>query len=445
MNMTYYSKSEYLKTPRGRYGRYHWRQLKGWTYYSLDEEPKSKNGMNRSEKILFQQKLLENLKTSKRRAYRAPIIAEMSFDTTAQNPPHIHTIVKNYQDLFEKPLDKSIKRKGLVYQDDKKIYGLSVRYHFSDMTPSISASFVPFNNFLQDLDLINHILTEDSPYQHDCYDLKKRIAKITGHNYEDEYEDSFESLRKYIRNKDKYISVVGEDAYNAMLVSYRMAAQEQLLRILNLGVNDLYSFYAPLIIDQKFGKRFSSSNKNLENIPEITSDFVAKSPIRIELPNAPLVGGETKIFKQKVREALATFHKEHPIFIPLHIPVNLNILYKPPKELEKDYNDLDNIMRKIVPVFNEIFEPPSTHVSHVNLDNIRDKRLYDSLKRSQDRVPKSIRTSISGYDIFKMPRDPEDDSDGYLTASFSSGTESLSSPMFVIQDIIEKWMDCYDD
>ncbi len=81
----------------------------------------------------------------------------------------------------------------------------------------------------------------------------------------------------------------------------------------------------------------------------------------------------------------------------------------------------------------------------VNLDNIGDKRLYDSLKRSQDRVPKSIRTSISGYDIFKIPRDPEDDSDGYLTASFSSGTESRSSPMCVIQDIVEKWMDCYDD
>jgi hypothetical protein len=125
--------------------------------------------------------------------------------------------------------------------------------------------------------------------------------------------------------------------------------------------------------------------------------------------------------------------------------VNLNILYKPPKESKTDYNDLDNIMRKIVPAFNEIFKPPSTHVSPVNLDTIRDDRLYRSLKKMQEKIPKSIMKSISGYDIFKMPREPEDDSEGYLTASFSSGTSSLSSPMFIIDRIIEKWIECCED
>ncbi|EFK08855.1 conserved hypothetical protein [delta proteobacterium NaphS2] len=442
--MTFYDKEEYLKSPRGLYGRYHWRQLRGWTNYSFDEEPKSKNSMKLPEKIQFQQKLLEKMKASRRRAYRAPIIAEMSFDTTAQNPPHIHTIVKNYQDLFEKSLDESIKRKGLVYQNDKKIYGLSVRYHIGEK-PRIRASFSPFRDFLQDLDLVSDIISGDYSYEAGCHDLEEQIFEIHGRSENDYFDDSIESLRDFIQNKDLFISAVGEKAYEAMLLSHRMSAQEQLLKGLNLGISDLYSFYMPLIMEQKFGRKLTPSDKELEKIPGVTSDWIANSPIRIQLPNAPLVKGESDKFKQKVRESLEIFHREHPIFIPLHIPVNLNILYKPPKEPEKDYNDLDNIMRRIVPVFNEIFEPPSTYVSHINLDDIRDKRLYESLKKSQDRVPKSIRTSISGYDIFKMPRDQEDESDGFLTASFTSGTVSHSSPRYVMDRIVEKWIECCDD
>jgi len=277
------------------------------------------------------------------------------------------------------------------------------------------------------------------------YDLEEQLAEIQGHRHDDDYEDSIRSLRNFIQNRDQTVSLFGEETYNAMLLSYRIPAQEQLLKGFNLNVRELYFFYLPLIMEQKFGRKFSPSNKEQENIPEIPSDWIAKSPIRIQLPNTPLMGGDTELFMQQTRASLETFHQEHPIFKPLHIPVNLNILYKPPKDSKTDYNDLDNIMRKIVPVFNEIFKPPSTHVSHVNLDNIRDDKIYKSLKRMQDKVPKSIRTSISGYDIFKMPRNPADDSDGYLSAKFSSGPSSLSSPIYVIDRLIEKWIECFED
>lgn len=443
--MTYYDKTEYLQTPRGRYGRYMWRQLRGRSWYSFNEEPKSKNSMRRPQKIEFQQKLLGKMKADKRRAYRTPIIAEMSFKTTAKNPPHIHTVVKNYQDLFEAPLDESISRKGLVYLDDKKIYGLSVRYRFGDSDPGMRVSFAPFRNFLQDLDLASHIISGDYSDYLECYNFEEKLAEIQGRRRYDDYDDSIESLGDFIRDKEKFVSVVGEKAYNAMLLSHRISAQEQLFKGLSLGVSDLSLFYMPLIMDQKFGRKLSPSKKKLEKIPGITSEWIANSPIRIQLPNAPLEDGDTKTFKQEVRASLAAFHQEHPIFKPLHIPVNLNILYKPPKESKTDYNDLDNIVRKIVPAFNEIFKPPSTHVSPVNLDTIRDDRLYRSLKKMQEKIPKSIMKSISGYDIFKMPREPEDDSEGYLTASFSSGTLSLSSPMFIIDRIIEKWIECCED
>ena len=401
--------------------------------------------MRRPRQIEFQQKLLGKMKAAKRRAYRSPIIAEMTFETTAKNPPHIHTVVKNYQDLFGAPLDKSISRKGLVYQDDNKIYGLSVRYHLEDSDPGIKVSFAPFRNFLQDLDLASDILSGDYSDYLKCYDFEEQLAEIQGRGPNDDDNDSIESLKKFIHNKEEFVSAVGEKAYNAMLQSYRVQEQEQLLKGLSLSVSNLSLFYMPLIMEQKFGRKLSPTKKELEKIPGITSEWIANSPIRIQLPNAPLEDGDTKIFRQEVRASLEAFHQEHPIFKPLHIPVNLNILYKPPKKSKTDYNDLDNIMRKIVPAFNEIFEPPSTHVSHVNLDTIRDDRLYRSLKKMQEKIPKSIRTSISGYDIFKMPREPKDDSEGYLSASFSSGTSLHSSPMFIIDRIIEKWIECCED
>lgn len=398
--MTYYDKSEYLETPRGLYNRYMWRQIRGRSHYSFDEEPKSKKSMKQRQKIEFQQKLLGKMKKSKRRAYRSPVVAEMSFETTAQNPPHIHTVVKNYQDLFEKPEDKSIRRNRLIYQDDKQIFGLSVRYHFGDSGPRIRASFAPFRDFLQDLDLANDILSGDYSHKTGCYDLEEQLAEIQGERHPYGEDDSLEELRDFVRDRETFVRAFGERAYKSMVLSYRISAQEYLLRGLGLSVSALSLFYMPLIMEQKFGRKITPSNKELERIPGITSEWIANSPIRIQLPNAPLEDGDTKIFKQEVRESLSAFHREHHIFKPLHIPVNLNILYKPPKQSETDYNDLDNIMRKIVPAFNEIFEPPSTHVSHVNLDGIKDQKVYNSLRRMRERIPKSIRTSVSGYDIW---------------------------------------------
>lgn len=109
------------------------------------------------------------------------------------------------------------------------------------------------------------------------------------------------------------------------------------------------------------------------------------------------------------------------------------------------YKDLDNIMGMIVPAFNEIFEPPSTYVSHVDLKDIKDDRSYNSLKRMQERIPRSIKTSISGYDIFEMPRYSDEDSGGYLTASFSSEISSISLPMFTLDRIVDTWIDFCED
>ena len=422
--MLYSEKNSFLQTPRGQYGRYMYRLLKGRSYYCFDVEPKSKKSMKKSEKILFQQDLLKKIKNLKRRAYRAPIVAEFIFNVTGNTPPFIHTVVKNYQDLFEKPLDKSINRKGLIYQNDKSIYGLSVRYHVRNNKPGIKASFRPFRDFLQDLELANGILIDD------CENIR------------DEYpnrDDAVDGLQEFIEEKDKYIEAVGEEAYQSLLLSHRMIAQEELLSGFNIGLRDLYDFYSPIFLKQKSSKKHLLQNRNGDLISDHISKSIVNSSFRIQLPNVPTGKNEKIHFKKKVKLALNDFHQKYHFFRPLHIPVHLNIFYKPPKASKHFFKDLDNIMRMIVPIFNDIFEPPSTYGAIAKIDKIRYPQLYESLKRLETEVPKSIRTSISGYDIFQMPRDDEDKSEGYLSASFSSSRSNYRSLMFKSDDLIEKW------
>jgi len=431
--MIYSEKSEFLQTPRGQYGRYMSRLLKGRSYYSFDVEPKSKKSMKKHEKIKFQQDLLKKIKNAKRRAYRAPIVAELNFDVIGNTPPFIHTVVKNYQDLFEKPLDKSIKRKGLIYQNDKSIYGLSVRYNLKNDKPAIRASFMPFRDFLQNLDLANDILSGDS----------ENIWKEQHIEHQNSH-DAFGDLEKFIKKKNEFIEAVGEEAYQSLLLSYRMAAQEDLLSGFSLGLRDLYFFYMPLIMIQKFGKNHLSSNRNDSLIPDHISKSIVNSPIRIQLPNIPTRKNEKILFKKRIQSSLNDFYQKHPIFRPLHIPVHLNILYKPPKASKHFFKDLDNILRMIVPIFNDIFEPPSTYGSIVKVDRIKYPRLYNSFKKLEDDVPKSIRTSISGYDIFQMPRYLDDISEGYLTASFSCSISNNRSLMSKSGDLIEEWYESFE-
>ena len=102
-----------------------------------------------------------------------------------------------------------------------------MRYHVRNNKPGIKASFRPFRDFLQDLELANGILIDD------CENIR------------DEYpnrDDAVDGLQEFIEEKDKYIEAVGEEAYQSLLLSHRMIAQEELLSGFNIGLRDLYDF-----------------------------------------------------------------------------------------------------------------------------------------------------------------------------------------------------------
>ncbi len=442
--MTNYDKREYLKTPKGQYSRYYWRKLRGRSYYFFEKEPQSKKSMKSGDKIKFQREILKLMLKSKRRSYTSLVVAELSLSSTLKNPPHIHTAVKNLLDIFGKPLPKSgIRRKGLIYQDDRKIAYLSVRYALGINKKSIRARFVPLNYLIQDLKLASDILSGEYADFYNCSDFQEKIKKIDGYYRDINRESSLDNLRNLIKDKDKYLRVFSEGAYQAMVKMERMSIQESILSNMRLKVSDLYLLYQSSTFTQSTKSNISPKSGDwICNVSSSLSEWVARSPIRIQLPSIPIREGDTNLFKDKVKKSLKKFLKEHKIYEPLYVPVNLEVIYKPPLASHNFFKDLDNIMCLILPIFSDVYKPPPTRISTINLNDIKDMRLFTSLKKMIDAFPKSVKHSVSGYDIFEIPRDSQDKGDGFITIGLSGGLSATNSHWNRIDQIIDEWIQC---
>ena len=231
------SKSEFLKTPKAQIGRHQWRRFRGWGYYDIAEEPKSKRAMRMAEKISFQTTILGQMKERCKRSFRGSVAAEVWINTTSPNPPHIHTATKNILDLFGKPLrDSGITRKGLVYQDDRQIKYLAISYSLGGREPNISGQFMPMGYFLQDLKLAEEILSGD---------YNEYIDDYSGFSldFDDDDLDEFSHLSSVKSDKDYYIKSLGKDAYDNLVKYSRMRDQNAFLRQGDLDIREASILY----------------------------------------------------------------------------------------------------------------------------------------------------------------------------------------------------------
>ncbi|HLQ74432.1 MAG TPA: hypothetical protein VK107_00170, partial [Alloiococcus sp.] len=121
---------------------------------NIPMEPRSKKGINEKDKQLFQYHVYNQMAELNRRAFRSPIIMKVDFYSTINNPPHIHTLTKNYLDLLSMPLEqKKIKRKSLLFNDDRQVEVLIVNHHIEARhnKPSIQIEVMRYSNFIKDL------------------------------------------------------------------------------------------------------------------------------------------------------------------------------------------------------------------------------------------------------------------------------------------------------
>jgi Holliday junction resolvase RusA-like endonuclease len=383
------SKSEYLKTPEGQLCRRLWR-THNLSLYSFDFEPKSKEGMRNPEKVVFQQELLKQIKERGKQAYRGKIVVNLSFHATNRNPPQVHTVTKNFLDLFSSPLPETkIKRKSLVYQDDKQIAYLAVRYFIGDDKPYVSVQAKPFRDFLLDLEVINSFLLDEDTNRHSEND-----------------DDNWDNYNDLLRNKDRYIRLIGQKGYKGMLESCKILLQGNLIKQSMLKLRDIVILYIGLGPSNDF---CNSKDRKIDNfiagINNTVREWILKFPLRVLLPQVPTKPGDTNNFRIKVRESIKSYKNQFRILSKIIMPIYMEVLYKPPCVSQGFSKDLDNIMKLITPVVYEELTPP---------------------------------LSLQGYEVFELPRQRKDVSDGFLTIDFTSGYHNLGTVWDRVNDAIEK-------
>ena len=425
--MTMGTTSEYLESFRDQLNRYMWRTTRGRMCYTFRMEPKSKRAMTTREKVEFQRALLDQMRTRRRRSYRGKIAAELTIAPAKQNPPYIHTATKNLLDLCRQPLTESgIRRKALAYEDDRQIAYLSVKYRLDDRTePRITASFYPLRYFLADVALARAILDgdfdDDAGFDRDALDdiLEDLGEDRQGEDPDERAQEYMDEYADLLRSRDCFVSILGEEAYRTAAMASQALAQEAVLSRSRMSIQDLYYLY-------------SASGTT---VAAPLSELVTRPPIKIRLPGVPVHEGGTEKLKQEVRKALIEHRASHSLLNPLHIPVAVELLYKPPAQ-PGFYKDLDNTMSLVLAVFHEVFKPPTTFLPGV-------ARSDDGLGGLFWRSP-SVPCCATRCEIVEIPRHGSDAADGFLALGITSDSPGSDSVWARVSDLLYQVGDAHN-
>ncbi len=448
--MAWLEKGEYLESPKGQYNRYSWRRWYRRLYLDFSIEPQSKNAMSLADKIKLQREIVSQMELSqithsRRRAFQGPIAVSFSLSSTSKTPPHIHTAMKNLLDLFGKPLPESgIKRKGLAYYDDKQIKYLSVGYNVTEGEPKIRATIAPLEHFLTDIAFADRILNDEWDLEIDSRSDYNKFLREIGESdeddyFEDEFDNAYEHFRAVSDKKGAWATVEDERDYKMLLRHAQVDVQKYYLKNYKIRLEEIYHLYRATGLAKSYVSYGDSSfNETMRQHSVAMCKIFEKFSMRINLPGIPKKAGETKAFKEQVREMMQHFAEKRLALAPLQIPIGLEVIFKPPKASEGFSKDLDNIMRLVLPIFHEIFEPPVTPLANVNEDDINSPLLEEIIKG----IPKSVRRSVARYDIMEVPRHEGDDDDGCLNLGiFGDIAPSVYSIWNRMDDVIDKWHD----
>jgi hypothetical protein len=398
------------------------------------QEPRSKNAISNSEKIAFQSAVLKDMKHLNRRYFKAPVALECDFTPTEDDPPAIHTLPKNYLDLLAKPVAAiDTNRKRLVFEDDRKVHYLSVKYHIlpERLEPGIRFKVAPYRDFIADMALLNKVQSDnlgtvsDALYHRRSFISWEELTKEDEDLYDD---DAVDRLQKYESNKQFWVSKFGDNVYEAWREMYTMEVQNHLLKTLALSPSSLIHLLSPLFLDlpQKF-----------EDILEISRSNLISPPLTIDLKHSDLKQGESSQYKVFVKETMAAFRKEHSILFPLRTKVGITILFQPPAS---GSIDLDNLARRIVPFVNEELKPPSSLLLTVDAERGGDPKLrkwFIEKKNALKRMPKH---SITHYQVVQMPRLTNDSEHGFVRLLLEPG-EQIKTLWTKMEDLVDRWQE----
>lgn len=423
------NRSEYINSVRGQKNLKTRRDYNRTLFQFETEKLKTKESSRESDKIYFQQCVIENLSKFSKRAYRTNVIAEIQFSLDQENPPLIHSLPKNYLDLLIKPASKTVRRKNLLLKDDRLVKVLIVGYHLQTSKSANGKSSAYFKMdtmraFIDDLNLVRKIQHGNFTDSSESFDFERE------HRRSHEVDNSLDDLSDWMRDRDHLVKVMGEEAFELHRTQIVRDVQSSILMTNRLSVWQIVELLSPLVVETRI-----SSNLLKWKVPEI--DFrklILSSPANIYLKSIPLKPGETAVYKLAIQSILDEFRTKYPILFPLRVQLSVTIFYCPPAV---GGIDLDNLARIVIPLINDAFMPPSTFLRSISMDNNNPylTLIADDLQRLK-KLPKAC---VSNYQIIELPRRSADAKEGFVRLLLEDGY-NYDSIWRRIDHYIEEWM-----
>lgn len=408
--------TDWLKTPQGQRAQ-RWKRARSQVLSRASLEPRSKNGIRKEEREAFQQALHTAL--GKRRGFRSSVALELDLHGTADNPPEIHTVAKNYIDLtYRAPVGQ-----GRLLRDDRQIQYLAVRYSLKlTSEPWLFLRADRISSFREDILLARAI-------------RHGRLERLRSDD--DTGLDMLSQLDEWEANRASTVAGYGAvlfEMHRRMLLEklqrQELAATQRLLHSLLLDLTS-DALVSPGHEIELGGVRLQPAN-----LLEIQKQFLFSPSVSLGLAPLPQQSGQGIVFINAIDTALQQLRSSTPRLFPLVTPLAVVVLLVPPLN---SGIDLDNLARKIIPRVHAILEPPARRALP-DAETVTDPRLRSFLQQQAAVARRLPKHQVTRYEVVTLPRTPSDPSAGSVRLVLCDGTSSVTFAEHV-RDAIEKWED----
>lgn len=123
-----------------------------------------------------------------------------------------------------------------------------------------------------------------------------------------------------------------------------------------------------------------------------------------------------------------------PIITPLLTTVGITVVYIPP--LSGQTIDLDNLAMRIIPHVREELRPPATFLHAIQ--NFKPAAIDKDLAERLARLHRVEKVQITRYQVFEIPRLPEDSPEGNIRLIIH-GRNELSDPWCECRAAVDAW------
>lgn len=395
----------------------------------VNVDPQSKKRLHTAEADSAFHNAVEEALTrqGRRRPFAVPVAVRMHFQVGIdRQEPQIYQLPKHYLDLLQAkryPNDRSPK---LLLQDDRLVKCLICTYSFADAArsrPHVSFETTTLKDFVQELLLYDRIVNRDTGEEDT--DVGGRLSAP-----EDPYGYAYDPVRDYREALKQRDSLSGNYRVLAdmMLPTYQMDAQSRILGVREPQPVQIARIYEPLL--KRRGIRGDVFQPVAGMIRQVFSIGVASA----DLGAPPARPGESDLFKERVRVALAEMRQSDPLWERLLTTMGITILYVPPKFGQKI--DLDNLAMRIVPQVCAELKPPAT-VFHA-LRNFKPNAVTGVASDRLDALRRVEKIQVTRYQAFELPRLEKDPPEGNVRLLLH-GRNEYTDPWDRCREAVDAW------